>query len=92
MAGQTWPQQRSIRPMALGTKNRLHETGVMCKTHLQELHADKTDLVAEFVAEIEGTGSSRDLAAWNRFSDLRRDPNEMKQRVEAAFEQWLAGA
>ncbi len=78
--------------MALGTKNRLHETGVTCKTHLQELHPDKADLVVEFIAEIEGTGSDRDLAAWNRFSDLRRDQNAMKERVEAAFQQWLAGA
>lgn len=77
--------------MALGTKNRLHETGVICKTHLQELHADQADLVAEFIAEIEGTGSDRDLAAWNRFSDLRRDQAAMKERVEAAYQQWLAG-
>lgn len=78
--------------MALGTKNRLHETGVICRAYLQELHCDKLDLVTEFIAEIEGTGSDRDLTAWNRFSDLRRDPNEMKQRAEAAFQQWLAGA
>jgi len=78
--------------MALGTKNRLHETGVICRTHLQEQHADKPELVEEIVAEIEGTGSDRDLAAWNRFSDLRRDPNEMKQRVDAAFQHWLTGA
>jgi hypothetical protein len=77
--------------MALGTKNRLHETGVACKTHLREQHTDKLELVAEFIAEIEGTGSKQDLAAWNQFSDLRRNPVEMLQRVEAAFQTWLAG-
>jgi hypothetical protein len=77
--------------MALGTKNRLHETGVACKAHLREQHADKLGLVAEFIAEIEGAGSKQDLAAWNQFTDLRRAPAEMLQRVEAAFQTWLAG-
>jgi hypothetical protein len=77
--------------MALGTKNRLHETGVACKTHLREQHGDKLDLVNEFIAEIEGTGAKVDLAAWNQFSDLRRNQAEMLQRVEAAFQTWLAG-
>ena len=77
--------------MALGTKTRLHETGVACKTHLREQHGDKLDLVTEFIAEIEGTGSKQDLTAWNQFSDLRRNQAEMLQRVEAAFQTWLAG-
>lgn len=77
--------------MALGTKNRLHETGVACKTHLREQHSDKLAMVVEFIAEIEGTGAKQDLAAWNQFSDLRRNQAEMLQRVEAAFETWLAG-
>ncbi len=77
--------------MALGTKNRLHETGVACKAHLQEQHGDQMDLVAEFIAEIEGAGAKRDLTSWNRFSDLRRNQSEMLQRVDAAFQQWLAG-
>lgn len=78
--------------MALGTKNRLHETGVTCKTHLREQHADMLDLVSEFIAEIEGSGSNQDLTAWNQFSDLRRDRTEMLQRVEAAFQAWLTGS
>lgn len=77
--------------MALGTKNRLHETGVACKTYLREQHSDKLDLVTEFIAEIEGTGSKQDLTAWNQFSDLRRNQAEMVQRAEAAFQTWLAG-
>jgi hypothetical protein len=77
--------------MALGTKNRLHETGVACKAHLREQHSDKLELVTEFITEIEGTGSDYDLAAWNQFTDLRRDPTEMLQRAEAAFQTWLAG-
>jgi len=77
--------------MALGTKNRLHETGVACKTHLREQHGDQLELVTEFIAEIEGTGSKQDLAAWNQFSDLRRNQAEMLQRAEAAFQTWLAG-
>ena len=77
--------------MALGTKNRLHETGVACKTHLREQHADQLDLVTEFITEIEGSGSKQDLTAWNQFSDLRRNQAEMLQRVEAAFQTWLAG-
>lgn len=75
--------------MALGTKNRLHETGVACKAHLREQHGDKLELVNEFIAEIEG--SDHDLAAWNQFTDLRRDRSEMLQRAEAAFQTWLAG-
>ncbi len=77
--------------MALGTKNRLLETGVTCKTHLREQHSDKLELVNEFIAEIEGTGSKQDLTAWNQFSDLRRNQAEMVQRAEAAFQTWLAG-
>ena len=78
--------------MALGTKNRLHKTGVACKAHLREQHDDKLELVNEFIADIEGAGSDHDLAAWNQFSDLRRDRTEMLQRAEAAFQTWLAGA
>ena len=78
--------------MALGTKNRLHETGVTCKAHLREQHGDMPDLVSEFIAEVEGSGSNQDLTAWNQFSDLRRDRTEMLQRAEAAFQAWLAGA
>jgi hypothetical protein len=77
--------------MALGTKNRLHETGIACKTHLREQHSDKLELVNEFIAEIEGTGAKADLTSWNQFSDLRRNQAEMLQRAEAAFQVWLAG-
>lgn len=78
--------------MGLGTKNRLNETAAMCRAHLQDLHPDQSGLVAEFISEIEGSESSLDVTAWNRFTDLRRSPAETKQRVEAAFQQWLAGA
>ncbi len=77
--------------MALGTKNRLHETGIACKAHLREQHSDKLELVTEFIAEIEGAGAKQDLTAWNQFSDLRRNQAEMLQRAEAAFQAWLAG-
>ncbi len=85
------PSPHDACGMALGTKNRLHETGVACKTHLREQHSDKLELVTEFIAEIEGTGSKQDLTAWNQFSDLRRNQAEMLQRVDAAFQTWLAG-
>ncbi len=78
--------------MALGTKNRLHETGVACKAHLREQHGDMPELVAEFITEIEGSGTDQDLTAWNRFSDLRRDRAGMLQRVEEAFQAWLTGS
>lgn len=52
---------------------------------MRERHADKLDLVAEFIAETEGGDATR----WSQFTDLRRNDAEMLARVVAAFEKWL---
>lgn len=75
--------------MGKGTKNRLLETAQVCTTYLREQHGDKLELVMEFIAEIEGR--DEDATRWNQFSDVRRNRAEMLQRVEAAFQTWLAG-
>lgn len=75
--------------MGKGTKNRLLETAQACTAYLREQHGDKLGLVMEFIAEIEGR--DEDATRWNQFSDVRRNRAEMLQRVEAAFQAWLAG-
>ena len=71
--------------MSLGTKNRIQQIGITCKAHLRERNADKLELVAEFIREIEGA----DPTSWSQFTDLRRSDAEMLQRVDAAFDKWL---
>lgn len=73
-------------PMALGTKNRITHNATLCREHLRKSHHDKTALVTEFIAEIEG---SQGDASWNQFTDLKRSDREMLQRVEEAFLKWL---
>lgn len=75
--------------MALGTKNRLQQNAAECRAWLREQHADQADLVREFIAEIEGR--DEDATRWGQFSDIKRSRTEMLQRVEAAFQTWLAG-
>lgn len=75
--------------MSIGTKNRLNQTGITCKAHLREQHAQHGALVEEFIAEIEGTGKSHDPANWSQFTDAKRSATEMLQRVDEAFEAWL---
>lgn len=74
--------------MNLGTKNRLNQIGTQCKAHLRETHPTKLALVNEFIAEIEGPGEG-DASRWGRFTDAKRSPAEMLQRVDEAFERWL---
>ncbi|WP_395742233.1 hypothetical protein [Prosthecobacter sp.] len=75
--------------MALGTKNRLQQTAADCTAYLREQHRDQAGLVAEFIAEIEGGGE--DVSRWQQFCDVRRNRAQMLERVEAAFQTWLAG-
>jgi len=75
--------------MGLGTKNRLQQTAAACTDYLREQHRDKLGLVMEFISEIEGPGA--DTTQWNQFTDVRRSRSEMLERVETAFQKWLAG-
>lgn len=75
--------------MGLGTKNRLQQNAADCRTYLREQHGDQLGLVMEFIAEIEGSGE--DASRWQQFCDVRRSKSEMLERVEAAFQTWLAG-
>jgi len=75
--------------MSIGTKNRLSQTGSLCKAHLREQFTKEGTLVDEFIAEIEGSGKNADPNAWAKFTDAKRDNAEMLSRVSAAFSAWL---
>jgi hypothetical protein len=75
--------------MSIGTKNRLAQTGTLCKTHLREHYPEQLALVEEFIIEIEGAGKSHDPTRWNQFTDAKRSTAELLQRVDAAFAKWL---
>lgn len=72
--------------MALGSKNRLAHNAELCRGHLRKEHADSLALVEEFIVEIEGSEGD---AAWNQFTDLKRQEREMIQRVDDAFQKWM---
>lgn len=77
--------------MAQGTKNRLLQNADICRQHLRETHAECPELVEEFILEIEGPEHENDPAQWSRFADIKQSTTEMRQRVDAAFNGWLAG-
>ena len=59
----------------------------LCRERLRSTHRDQLALVEEFILEIEGT--EEDPACWSRFSDVKRDTQEMLGRVEAEYQSWL---
>lgn len=74
--------------MPLGTKNRQQQQAEACKHYLRATHRDKLALVEEFIAEFESR--ERNHIRWSdEFSDQKRIEQEMLQRANAAFEQWL---
>ena len=75
--------------MGLGTKNRQNQTAEVCKQHLRDTHKDCLALVEEFIGEFEGTGKNHDLTRWSQFTDIKGIQDEMLQRLDAHFEQWL---
>lgn len=75
--------------MSIGTKNRLTQNGTLCKAHLREKHPQQLGLVAEFIAEIEGSGKSHDPTRWSQFTDATHNTAAMLKAVDASYEKWL---
>jgi hypothetical protein len=75
--------------MGLGTKNRQNQTAENCKQHLRDNHPDKLALVNEFIEEFEGVGKAQDNTRWSKFTDIKGVKEEMLQRLDSEFEQWL---
>ena len=75
--------------MGLGIKNRQKQTAELCKQHLREKYPDKLRLVEEFIVEIEGPPQSSDVSRWGQFTDIKDIKEEMFQRFELRFENWL---
>ena len=73
--------------MGLGTKNRQKLVAERCQEYLRTAHRDKLALVEEYISEIEAGGDSP--ACWTRFCDLKRDNQEMLERLEVDFLAWL---
>lgn len=73
--------------MALGTKNRQKQIAELCQEYLRTTHRNQLSLVEEFISEFEAAGEAP--ACWSRFSDLKRDKQEMLERLEAHFQAWL---
>ena len=75
--------------MGLGTKNRQQQTAELCRQHLRKRAKDELPLVEEFIEEFEGARENCDVSRWGRFTDVKRDDEEMLQRLDAYFENWL---
>jgi hypothetical protein len=45
--------------------------------------------VEEFIVEIEGPPQSSDVSRWGQFTDIKDIKEEMFQRFELRFENWL---
>jgi hypothetical protein len=45
--------------------------------------------VEEFIVEIEGLSKDSDVTRWGRFTDIKDIKEEMFQRLETQFENWL---
>ena len=86
---QAWEQD--LDEMNLGTKNRQRHNAELCREHLRSHFAAQAGLLEEFIIEIQGPEESEDVSRWDKFSDTRRIPAEMLERVGLRFEQWLNG-
>ncbi|MBV9673379.1 MAG: hypothetical protein JO076_11230 [Verrucomicrobia bacterium] len=75
--------------MGLGTKSRQKQTADVCKEHLREKYQGQRTPVEEFIVEIEGAATDRDLSRWGRYTDIKDIKQEMLKRLEAHFENWL---
>ncbi|MEI8340508.1 MAG: hypothetical protein WCH43_03100 [Verrucomicrobiota bacterium] len=75
--------------MGLGTKNRQNQTADVCKQHLRDTHKECLALVEEFIHEFEGTGKSHDITRWSQFTDIKGIQDEMLERLDVHFDQWL---
>ena len=90
--GQATPVGRiPLSNMGLGTKNRQNQTADLCKEHLRIAHASQGVLVEVFILEIEGSGKTRDILNWGRFTDMSHDTAAMKERLDEQFTKWLNG-
>ncbi|XHR30127.1 MAG: hypothetical protein ACFUZC_06125 [Chthoniobacteraceae bacterium] len=77
--------------MGLGTKNRQNQTAETCRAHLRAAHRAQSELVEEFILEIEGGPVSPDITRWGKFTDTSRNVDAMLQRLDERFARWLNG-
>ena len=77
--------------MGIGTKNRQNQTAELCREHLRSTYASQGTLVEDFIAEIEGTGKSKDILEWGRFTNMDRNTLAMLGRLDERFTRWLNG-
>jgi inorganic triphosphatase YgiF len=75
--------------MGLGTKNRQNQTAEVCKQHLRDQYKDQLALVEEFIHEFEGTGKNHDATRWSQFTDIKGITEEMLDRLDRHFDNWL---
>jgi hypothetical protein len=77
--------------MGIGTKNRQNQTAELCREHLRSTYASQGTLVEDFIAEIEGTGKSKDILQWGCFTNMDRNTMAMLGRLDERFTRWLNG-
>ena len=77
--------------MGIGTKNRQNQTAELCKEHLRDTYASQGVLVEDFIVELEGSGKTKDILAWGRFTNMDRDTPAMLGRLDETFNKWLNG-